>query len=352
MSDNTPSCEAVKNSEPASLVSIVIPVYNVSSYLAECLESVIHQSYHNIEIIIIDDGSTDGSDSICDRFAQYDDRICVIHTGNRGLSSARNLGLKKCRGSYLMFVDSDDWIEPHSVETLIKFAKKYNADIVTARRCREFAGKTIYSSKEGEKVRIARGDEILAFFGKGLLHDVVWNKLYLAECFSGIRFPDGHSYEDVSVTWKILTRLAKTNGTAVVLSEPLFHFRMRKSSISHTESCRNIIDGWAAYYEKYEGVPEYRKQFLAGCLWHIGRMWRNYYGFSKKEKTAAAHIVLEMRRFSTEHFRQIMKGTYSIYIKAICMVSQSSSPLMMWFCFWGGKLFRKIRNIRRRKMYD
>ena len=128
MSDNAPLCETGKNTETASLVSIVIPVYNVSSYLAECLESVINQSYYNIEIIIIDDGSTDGSDSICDRFAQYDDRICVIHTDNRGLSSARNLGLEKCRGSYLMFVDSDDWIEHHSVETLKKVQKTKESD--------------------------------------------------------------------------------------------------------------------------------------------------------------------------------------------------------------------------------
>ena len=352
MNENAPSFEAANNSETASLVSIVIPVYNVSSYLAECLESVIHQSYRDIEIIIIDDGSTDGSGFICDRFAQGDDRICVIHTDNKGLSSARNLGMEKCRGSYLMFVDSDDWIELHTVEKLVNTAKKYNADIVSARRCSEFVGKTIYHSKGDEDVRIARGNEILAFYGKGLLPDVVWNKLYLSECFLGIRFYDGHNYEDVSVTWKIMTRLAKTKGTAVVLPDSLYHFRIRKSSISHTESCRNIVDGWMAYHEKFEGVPEYRKQFLLGCFWQIGCMWKNYYGFSGKEKAAAAHTVLEMRRFSTEHFRQVMKGTNPIYIKAICLVSQSRSPFIMWLCFWGGKLRRIIRNIRRRKMYD
>lgn len=352
MSNKVPSCEAAKHSETVSLVSIVIPVYNVSSYLAECLWSVIHQSYHNIEIIIIDDGSTDGSGSICDRFAQYDDRICVIHTDNRGLSCARNLGLEKCRGSYLMFVDSDDWIEYHSVETLMKYAKKYNADIVSARRCREYVGKTICRAKKDEDARIARGNEILAFYGKGLLPDVVWNKLYLSECFFGIRFYDGHNYEDVSVTWKIMTHLAKTNGTAVVLPDSLYHFRIRKSSISHTESCRNIVDGWMAYHEKYEGVPEYRKQFLPGCFWQIGYMWKNYYGFSGKEKAVAAHTVLEMRSFSTKHFCQVMKGTNPISIKVICLVSQSRSPLIMWFCFWGGKLLRIIRNIRRRTLYN
>ena len=347
MRDNALSCEVAKNEEKATLVSVVIPVYNVGSYLAQCLESVIRQSYHNIEIIIIDDGSTDVSGFICDRFAQCDDRIRVIHTDNRGLASARNLGLDRCRGSYLLFVDSDDWIEPHTVETLLEFAKKYNADIVTANRCYEYVGETVYPTKEEEDTRILHSIEILTIYGNGLLGDVVWNKLYLTGCFSGVRFPDGHNFEDVATTWKMMMRLAKTNGTVVVLSEPLFHFRMRKCSISHTKSCRNIIDSWVAYHEKYEGVPQCQKQFLSTCFYQIRHMWANYYGFSEKEKDTASCIVFEMRRFSTEHFHQVMKGRYPITIKAICLISQSSSPLMMWPCFWGDKLLRKIRNTKR-----
>ena len=348
MSDKAPSCEVTEKEEKASLVSVVIPVYNVSIYLAKCLKSVIQQSYQNLEIIIIDDGSTDGSGLICDEFAQCDDRIRVIHTDNKGLSSARNLGLEKSRGSYLLFVDSDDWIEPYAVETLITSAEKYNADMVTAKSCREFVGKTLYPAKEEKDVQIIRGDEILAFYGNGLLRDVVWDMLYLADCFTGARFPEGHNFEDISITWKMMRRLAKSNGTVVVLSDSLFHFRARKSSISHTQSCCNIIDGWAAYHEKYEGVPEYRKQSLRGCLMLIGHMWMNYCGFSGKEKDAASGTVTEMRRFSKEHFRQVVKGKNPMILKAICLVSQSGSPLLMWSCFCGGRLLRKIRNTRRR----
>jgi glycosyltransferase involved in cell wall biosynthesis len=352
MSDNENTCEAAEISEKSSLVSIVIPVYNVSSYLAQCLESVIHQSYHNIEIIIINDGSTDGSGLICDRFSQCDDRIRVIHTDNRGLSSARNCGLKACSGSYLLFVDSDDWIEADTVETLLDYAKTYNADIAAAKSCKEFVGQTVYPPKAKEEIRVFHGDEILPAYGKGLFRDVVWNKLYLAGCFSGIQFPDGHNYEDVSVTWKIMKNLADEDGTVVVLSKPLFHFRMRKSSISHTESCCNIIDAWAAYHEKYIGMPDYRQQFLPACFFIIGRMWLNYFRFSGEERGAASGIVLEMRSFSKEHFHHVMKGPFSKKVKAICLISQSSSPLLMWFCFAGGFLFKKIRNAkRRRSMY-
>ena len=115
------------------LVFVVIPVYNVSRYLQQCLDSVVSQTYRNLEIIIVDDGSTDGSGRICDRYEKRDERSHVIHSANRGLSSARNLGLDKIRGSYILFVNSDDWIEPHTVDTLIRAAMQTGADIVIAK---------------------------------------------------------------------------------------------------------------------------------------------------------------------------------------------------------------------------
>ena len=333
------------NTKEAPLVSIVIPVYNVKPYLAQCLESVIHQSYHNIEIIIIDDGSTDGSGLLCDQYAKGDDRIHVIHTENRGLASARNNGLEKCRGSYLMFADSDDWIEAHTVSTLIEAAKKDHADIVTAEIAHEYVGKAQYPKRGGD-ARIIHGDEILDFYGNGRISNLVWNKLYRAECFSDIRFPDGHTYEDVAVTWRIMTRLAKMNGTAVVLPAVLFHYRMRKSGITHIKSYSNILDAWTAFHEVYESLPEYQQKRLPSCFFTIGQMWTHYYGFSKKEKDAASGLVREMCGFSKKHFHQVMGGTYPIKIKAVCLISQSRAPFLMWFCFWCGKLRQIIRNDR------
>ena len=117
------------------LVSVIIPVYNVSRYLLQCLDSVISQTWRNLEIIIIDDGSTDGSGRICDQYADRDDRIKVIHSPNRGLSAARNLGLENLKGQYIAFVDSDDLIEPHAIETLIRTALLTESHIVTAGFC-------------------------------------------------------------------------------------------------------------------------------------------------------------------------------------------------------------------------
>lgn len=130
------------------LVSVIIPVYNVGRYLPQCFDSVTSQTYRNLEIIVIDDGSTDDSGSICDQYAEKDDRIRVIHTDNRGLASARNLGLENVSGEYISFIDSDDWIEPQTIEMFIRTALETEADIVNAKYCSEYVVRTIHSPVE------------------------------------------------------------------------------------------------------------------------------------------------------------------------------------------------------------
>ena len=194
----------------APLVSVVIPVYNVRRYLQQCLESAIAQTYRNLEIIIIDDGSTDGSGSICDQYAERDGRIHVIHSTNRGLASARNLGLENAQGQLISFLDSDDWIEPHAVETLVRTAQLTGSAIIDARSCAEYIGKTVHHSAGAKYCYTYRGQDILPAFAEGWIDNVVWNKLYRAECFDRIRFPEGRDYEDIAVVWKLM----KDSGTA------------------------------------------------------------------------------------------------------------------------------------------
>ena len=333
------------------LVSIVIPVFNVSRYLSQCLESVINQTYQNIEIIMIDDGSTDGSGRICDEFARHDPRIQVLHTKNHGLSSARNLALENVRASYLSFIDSDDWMEPHTIETFMKTALQTGADIVKANFSREYMGQTIHNKKMEEKERLFRSQEILPAFAAGLFNDVVWNKLYDMKCFTGSRFPDEHNYEDVFTTWKLMRVLAENNGSVAVLPEELIHFRMRKSSISHTKSLRNIVDCWAAYHEKYEGMPDFQGELLSSCYTVIGRMWANYNAFSKKEKKEAADTMLEMQTFSKMHFGQVMRGKYPPKTKCICFTALFKAPFVMWICHCIGKLYKAYAN-QKHMMFD
>lgn len=340
--------ETARMTSIGPLVSVVIPVYNVSRYLSQCLDSVIHQTYPNIEIILIDDGSIDGCGQICDEYAGGDARVCVEHTENRGLASARNLGLEHVRGEYISFIDSDDWIEVHTLETLITTSIRTGADIVTAERRSEFDGKSIHSQRKNGNLQIFQGDEILAAYARGIFGDVVWNKLYRRECFDTIRFPDGHNYEDVFTTPRVLAAVAKRDGIVAALPEELFHFRMRQSSITHSPSLGNLLDCWMAYHWKFEALPEHEEKLVAGCYMAIGRMWRAYHGLSKEEKAEAAVAIREMRDFSRKCFPLVMKGEYSRWTKMVCIASQFKSPVVMGICgCWGWGLF-KYRNAKNR----
>ena len=343
--------ELFQTGQEAPLVSVVIPVYNVRSYLPQCLESVICQSYRNLEILLIDDGSDDGSGRICDRYAERDARIRVLHTENKGLASARNLGLKNARGTFISFIDSDDWIEPHAIGTLLKAALQHHADIVAAGKSREYVNRSVPSRKMKEQVFVFRDQDILPAYVRGLFSNVTWNKLYRSDCFSDIRFPDGHNYEDNATTWKLMARIAETGGTIVFLPEVLYHFRMRKSSITHTITLANIVDCWTAFRGKYEGLPEYREQLLSSCFMAIGKMWLNYSGLTAEEKDRAVITIREMQSFSKSHFRQTMKGKYSPRTKLICLLSNTGNPAVMWCCFRGGKFLQILRNTRE-KMFD
>ena len=171
------------------MISVIVPVYNVEPYLRKCLDSIVAQTYTDLEILVIDDGSTDRCGAICDSYAERDPRIRVFYTENRGLSAARNLGLDHATGEYIGFVDSDDWIEPDMYEVLLKKAVQTDADIVTCRFFQEYRDRTEeFPGPENEFA--TEGDEILRtyLFNKRICQDA-WNNLYKAELFRSVRYP-------------------------------------------------------------------------------------------------------------------------------------------------------------------
>lgn len=316
-------------------ISVIIPIYNVAKYLPQCLESVLHQTYTDLDILLIDDGSTDECSEICD--SVKDERVRVIHTENNGLATARKIGLRNIKGQVISFLDSDDWMEENTIEIMVETMMRTGADIVKASSCTELPGKTIYGKSGTE--RIYRGKEILQEYRK--FSDVVWNKLYKIECFDGIEFPDGQNYEDVSTTWRILKKLSEKDGVAVIIPNELFHFRLRKSSITNTKTFKNISDAWKAFREKYEAVGD-----LSGCYSTIGTAWANYCGLPEKEK--AKDLINEMYIFSKKHRRQIVdKG---IPLCVCCLISQSKSHVLMWMIYHANK-GRKLFYIWK-KMFD
>ena len=180
-------------------ISIIVPIYKVEKYLRRCIESLIHQDYPDIEIILVDDGSPDNCGTICDEYAQKDTRIKVIHQQNGGLSSARNTGIDVAQGDYLMFVDSDDWVEPNYCSTAINKAVENKCDIVV------FGYYNIYKdhidiTQRKEKL-FNSIDAIIELHG-GQIESFAWNKIYKADLFkTGIRYPKGRLFEDIGTTY-------------------------------------------------------------------------------------------------------------------------------------------------------
>lgn len=197
------------NTPETPLISIIIPVYNVEDYFARCIDSVISQSYTNLEIILVDDGSPDRCPAICDEYSQRDERIIVIHKKNGGLSDARNAGIDRAKGRYVTFVDSDDYVDPDYISQLYKILVENNADIsICGHTVRYSNGKIIphYSdhvftlNPEKTLEKILYDDELCTS---------AWAKLYKLELFDKIRFPKGENFEDSSTTYKLIM-LSKT----------------------------------------------------------------------------------------------------------------------------------------------
>lgn len=218
------------------IVSVIVPVYNVEKYLNKCLDSLLVQSYADIEILLIDDGSTDNSGEICDIYANRNDNIKVIHKENGGLSDARNKGLDMATGQWITFVDSDDYVTPDYVETLLSLVLKNNADISIATytyvseksRSRATGEVDVMNSKIAIK-RMLMDDG----FDMG-----AWSKMYRAEYFKKIRFPKGKLFEDSLVTYQLIAESSKV----AFESKSIYFYINRSDSIINSQFTNRKFD--------------------------------------------------------------------------------------------------------------
>lgn len=212
------------------LISVIVPVYNVKDYLDECLESIVGQSYTHLEILVVDDGSTDGSGDQCDQWAKRDQRIRVIHQPNGGLSAARNAALDVMSGEMVTMVDSDDVLHPSAIKVMMEAMGKNQANIVVGDYIPfDEKGKPSWP-KQGEIPVASRSPQHRAllriFYQQGLTHSA-WGRLYEASLFEGIRYPVGQNYEDLAIIYPLMLkcgRVAKINYT-------VYGYRQRQSSI-------------------------------------------------------------------------------------------------------------------------
>ncbi len=218
-------------------VSVVIPVYNVEKYLRQCLDSVIHQTLSDIEIILIDDGSTDRSGHICDEYSKRDTRVRVIHKTNEGLSSARNVGIDESTAPFLMFIDSDDWVEPDFCEKPYKAAIKNNADLVLFSFSIIRLDDDIIRKETGiQEGPLSEGEAIRynVFFAHA-----AWLGFYRRELFNQIRYPDGKLYEEAATSHKIIHAAQRI----WLINDNLYNYRAgRPGSITSELETRNHLD--------------------------------------------------------------------------------------------------------------
>lgn len=202
------------------LVSILVPVYNVEAYLRQCLESIINQTYDNLQVILIDDGSTDGSYSIMQDYAKNDSRIEIYHQVNQGVSTTRNHLLEKVKGDYVLFVDSDDWLELNAVETITNIQQEGNYDIITFQM----------GANDQNVAKYDRETAIMHFLEHKTFRGSLWNKAIRAALFSGLAFNQSISYgEDALMTWQILQRV----NSVKLIPNRLYNYRMNSASLSH-----------------------------------------------------------------------------------------------------------------------
>ena len=217
------------NMEIKPLVTVIIPIYNVEKYLAECIESVINQSYKNLEIILVDDGSTDSSGLICENYKKKDNRIRIIHKPNGGLSDARNAGLDVSKGGYITFVDSDDYIEKKMIEELYDACKQYDAEISICGR-RQFweDGRTKEMFCVREVKQYTKEAAIEQILLNGETDSAAWDKMYKAKLFKQMRYPVGVLHEDLDVT----SRLFANSDRIIKIPYIGYNYRMRVGSIT------------------------------------------------------------------------------------------------------------------------
>lgn len=305
------------------LISVIVPVYNVVPYLEKCVKSIIAQSYSNLDIILIDDGSTDGSGYVCDRFAEVDKRIRVIHKGNGGVSAARNVGIESAKGRYFAFVDSDDSVRPDMIEILYCHLINENADLSICgyERVDEKGGK-IKQDSIPQGIGFITGKDILnkRFFTNEIIYwCVLWNKLFSRDLFDGIRFPDGIGSEDVFV----LSHILKNNIRVASFDEKLYYYTSRTGSLI-TNTRRQKLDQMTVFFrlaQLFAPEKEYslftEKLLLSGIALFktmFGeRLMRNDVDkalFNKRRKEAIKRYGAAWKQYRSIIFTDLRKYVY------------------------------------------
>ena len=258
-----------------NLISVIIPVYNVEKYLLRCVDSIIHQTYENLEIILVDDGSPDRCGEMCDEYAAKDSRIKVIHKQNGGLSDARNVAIDVTKGEYVTFVDSDDYVELNYIETLYSLIERYQCkvSIVNPIAVDEYRHKKYMFSSDGKEYCWSADEAVEKMFYQKMFDTSAWGKLYHYSLFAtGIRYPKGLLFEDLPTTYRLFFQTNKIAFKSI----GLYNYFLRKNSIEgqpfnvkKLDSVLTILSSIKEYEEELRPVQKAVKCRLLSFCMHI-----------------------------------------------------------------------------------
>ena len=320
------------------LISVIIPVYKVEKYLEECVDSIISQTYENLEIILVDDGSPDKCPDLCDRYKETDGRIKVIHKENGGLSSARNAGIDICSGEYIAFIDSDDRIAEDYMEKLCSAIETENADIAMCDFM--YTGLLAQYNKKYNSLRfprfIADWREVLRRYYEdenGTALVVAWGKLYRRELFRTLRYPVGRIHEDEFVFAELMLNCRK----AVWIEEKLYFYLQRENSIMSDKNNRDSFVARCDFYrqrcELYSslGENELLKSEKKAFFLH-NKNAVDYFAVCKKDDELYKALLNGYR----ENAGAVIKGAFSAKEK-LKMLMLSTAPRL--FC----KIIRRLK---------
>ena len=232
------------------LISVIVPVYNMEQYLERCVNSIVDQNYRNLEIILVDDGSTDRSPRMCDEYAAKDGRIKVVHKVNGGLSDARNAGLQAATGTYIGYVDSDDWIEPQMYQRMYEACIEHQAQVAVCRYAKIYRDRV---DREGNgQVTVFDREGILKIYltdqPEYVVYNSVWSKLFAREVVEGVLFPVGKNSEDIMYTTKAFCKLEK----AVYIDECFYDYVLdREGSIMNVNRTQRMFQDEIPFWREH-----------------------------------------------------------------------------------------------------
>ena len=329
------------------MVSVIVPVYKVEPYLRQCLESIVNQTYRDLEIILVDDDSPDGCGSICNEYAQKDKRVKVFYIKHLGLSDARNYGVSKAVGKFVSFVDGDDWIEPDMFEILISVANENKADIVNSTFFHEYLGQAVIEPTINTKfVNVTDSVKELIH---GRINAGIWGKLYRKECFDNHKFPSGHVFEDTSMLYKLFLNSA----TVVSIDKPFYHYRQgRNDSITETHTMSNLIDYWLAHKSRYDYLVQDARfntdentmyKLEQNCAVAIARTWRWCYANTAQEREECAFHFVEMQGFSAIHYPIFGIKRWPLFLRFSIFMARFNNTFVFALLYYMNQLYRRVK---------